>query len=284
MTQQKNPLTGYFRTPKLYVNLPTQGKFYHDDVIDWPETGELAVYAMTAKDELIMKNPDALLNGEAVASVLCSCVPAIKKPRSLVGNDVEVLLIAIQSATYGDEVTIKEDCPKCKTPNEVSASIDAVLSTMTILEKSYIFETLDHLVIEVRPFSYESTVKAGISSFKSVRSLQALAQITDEFERLRTFSENFNQIAALNFELLIDSVASVKGKSSSGEPFLVTDRKNIAEFLENCDADVGKMVESKVAEVNKIGINRTIGIKCTNCNHDFSKDIGFDPVNFSMPS
>lgn len=281
---QKNPLTGYFRTPKLYVNVPTQGRFYQEDVIDWPETGELAVYAMTAKDELMMKNPDALLNGEAVASVITSCVPAIKKPRSLIGNDVEVLLIAIQSATYGDEVTIKEKCPKCKTDNEVAASIDAVLSTMTVLEKSYIFETKDHLSIEVRPFSYESTVKAGISSFKSVRSLQAMAQITDEFERLQTFSANFQQIAALNFELLIDSVASVKGKLSNGEPFLVTDRRNITEFLENCDADVGKMVETKVAEVNKIGINKTVTIKCTNCEHEFNKDIGFDPVNFSMPS
>lgn len=283
MTQQ-NPLAGYFRTPKLYVNLPTQGKFYQDNVIDWPETGELAVYAMTAKDELIMKNPDALLNGEAVANVIASCVPAIKKPRMLIGNDVEVLLIAIQAATYGDEVTIKEKCPECKTENEVVASIDAVLSTMTLLEQSYVFETKNHLTIEVRPFSYESTVKAGISSFKSVRSLQALAQITDEFQRLQTFSENFKQIAALNFELLIDSVASVKGKTANGEPFVVSDRKNIVEFLENCDAEVGKLVESKVADVNKIGIDKTVHIKCTNCEHEFTKDIGFDPVNFSMPS
>lgn len=281
---QKNPLVGYFRTPKLYVSLPTQGKFYQDDVIDWPESGELAVYAMTAKDELVMKNPDALLNGEAVANVIASCVPAIKKPRSLIGNDVEVILIAIQSATYGDEVTIKEKCPECKTETEVMASIDAVLSTMTLLEKSYIFDTRDHLKIEVRPFTYESTVKAGISSFKSVRSLQSLAQITDEFQRLQTFSENFKQIAALNFELLIDSVASVKGHGANGEPFLVTDRRNIAEFLENCDAEVGKLVESKVAEVNKIGIDKTVNIKCTNCEHEFSKEIGFDPVNFSMPS
>lgn len=281
---QNNPLVGYFRTPKLYVNLPTQGKFYQDDVIDWPASGELAVYAMTAKDELVMKNPDALLNGEAVANVIASCVPAIKKPRSLIGNDVEVLLIAIQSATYGDDVSIKEKCPECKTENEVAASIDAVLSTMTVLEKSYIFETKDHLTIEVRPFTYESTVKAGISSFKSVRSLQALAQITDEFERLQTFSANFKQIAALNFELLIDSVACVTGKTQNGEPFVVTDRRNIAEFLENCDADVGKLVESKVSEVNKIGIDKTVNIKCTNCEHEFSKEIGFDPVNFSTPS
>lgn len=281
---QKNPLTGYFRNPKLYVGLPTRGKFYDDDVIDWPESGELAVYAMTAKDEMMMKNPDALLNGEAVANLIRSCVPAIKKPRALIGNDVDVLLIAIQAATYGDEIPVKEKCPKCSYLNEVVASTDAILSTMTTLEESYIFETKDNLSIEVRPFTYESTVKAGLSSFKSVRSLQTLSQITDEIERLKSFSENFKQIAALNFELLIDSVASVKGKTPDGEPFIVTDRKNITEFLENCDSDVGKLVDTKVNEVNKIGINKTFRIICGECSHEFTKELAFDPVNFSTAS
>ncbi len=163
-------------------------------------------------------------------------------------------------------------------------SLDAVLSTMTILEQSYSFETKDHLLIEVRPFTYESMIKAGLSSFKSVRSLQALGQIEDEVQRLRIFSENFKQIAALNFDLLIDSVASVRGKNAEGEPFVVTDRRNIAEFLENCDAEIGKAIENKVGEVTKIGVDKKVNIKCTTCDHEFSKDIGFDPVNFSMPS
>lgn len=281
---QQNPLTGYFRSPKLYTGLPTQGKFYQEDVIDWPESGELAVYAMTAKDEMMMKNPDALLNGEAVANLIRSCVPAIKKPRSLIGNDVDVLLIAIQSATYGNEIPVKESCPECKTENEMVADGSAVLATMTFMEQSYVFETKDHLSIEIRPFTYESTVKAGLSSFKSVRSLQSLAQITDEFERLKQFSDNFKQIAVLNFELLIDSVASVRGTTPTGEKFVVTDRKNITEFLENCDSEVGKAIEARVAEVNKIGIDKTVHITCTNCEHEYTKELAFDPVNFSTAS
>lgn len=281
---QRNPLAGYFRNPKMYISLPTRGKFYQEDVIDWPESNELAVYAMTAKDEMMMKNPDALLNGEAVASLILSCVPAIKKPRALIGNDVDVILIAIQAATYGDEIPVKEKCPKCSTLNEVAASTDAVLSTMTTLEESYIFETKDHLFVEVRPFTYDSTVKAGLSSFKSIRSLQTMSQISDEFERLKAFSENFKQIATLNFELLIDSVASIKGETPQGEPFLVTDRRNITEFLENCDSDVGKLIDSKVTEVNKIGINKTFTIICSNCSHEFTKELTFDPVNFSTAS
>ena len=65
----KNPLAGHFRTPKLYTSLPSGGDYYNLDIID-TSLDEHAVYSMTAKDELIMKNPDALLNGDAVIQVM----------------------------------------------------------------------------------------------------------------------------------------------------------------------------------------------------------------------
>lgn len=283
MTQQ-NPLAGYFRSPKLYVSLPTQGKYYNQDVLDLPESGELAVYAMTAKDELAMKNPDALLNGESIAQVITSCVPAVKKPRSLISNDIDVLMIAIQGATYGDEIEVSEKCPNCATENNVVASVDAVLSTMSKMEESYILELPQGLEVEIRPFSYESTVRAGIANFKSARSLQAISAMDDELEQIRSFAGNFREIAFLNFELLIDSVSCVKGITPTGEKFVVSDRKNIREFLENCDASVGKAIEAKAGEVNKIGVNKNITIKCTECEHEFNKEVGFDPVNFFTAS
>ena len=78
MSNNTNPLAGHFRTPKLYTGLPSGGKFYGDDVLEMPTSGEVPVFPMTAKDEIMLKNPDALLNGEAVASVLMCCIPAIK--------------------------------------------------------------------------------------------------------------------------------------------------------------------------------------------------------------
>ena len=60
--KKSNPLAGYYRAPKMYTEIPTGGKYYDDKIIEWPDTNELPVYPMTAKDEMIMKNPDALLN------------------------------------------------------------------------------------------------------------------------------------------------------------------------------------------------------------------------------
>jgi len=284
MANTQNPLSGFYRAPKLYTGLPTGGKFYDDGVIDWPETDELAVFPMTAKDEMIMKNPDALLNGEAVAQVIASCVPAVKKPRQLISNDVDALLIAIQGATAGDEVEVSGKCPKCNEQVTSIVSIEGALDTMTVLKETYRFKTTQDLEIEIRPYTYESTVKAGIANFQSTRSLQSLQNIEDEMEQLKAFNNNFMQIAALNFDLIVDSVSCVRGKDAEGEDFIVTDRKHIREFLENCESAVGHKIEDSIAEVNKLGVQKTVQLECEDCEETFEQDIGFDPVNFFTAS
>lgn len=284
MANTHNPLAGFYRSPKLYTKLPSLGKFYTDDVVDMPSTGELPVYAMTAKDEMIMKNPDALLNGEAVAQVVASCVPAVKKPRELIGNDVETLLVAIQGATAGDDIEVSAKCTNCETEINSVASIETALESMTILEDQYIVELDTGLKVTVRPFTYESTVRAGIANFQSTRSLQGLQGIEDELEQLKAFNQSFMQIAALNFDLIVDSVSSIAGTDTDGEEFVVSDRAAIREFLENSDSKVGKKIESEIDAVNKLGINKTVQLECEECNNVFETDIGFDPVNFFTAS
>lgn len=284
MANTQNPLAGFYRSPKLYTRLPTQGKFYDEGVIEWPETGELAVFPMTAKDEMIMKNPDALLNGEAVAQVISSCVPAVKKPRQLISNDVDALLVAIQGATNGDEIEVNGNCSNCSEAVSGIASIEAALDTMTMLKSAYSFDTAGGLKVEIRPYTYESTVKAGIANFQSTRSLQGLAEIKDEMEQLKAFNQNFMQIAALNFELIVDSVSAVRGVDAEGDEFIVTDRGQIQQFLENCESTVGKQIEGCIKEVNDLGINKTMQLECEACGTTFEQEIGFDPVNFFTAS
>ena len=83
----QNPLKQFYRTPKVYVQLPSRGRF--NKVNSEAMTGEVPVYAMTSKDELLMKNPDALLNGDAVVGVIKSCVPSITDTKNLPVCDVD---------------------------------------------------------------------------------------------------------------------------------------------------------------------------------------------------
>jgi len=283
MANNSNPLSGYFRAPKLYTKIPSGGRFYTPDILDMPSSNELPIFPMTAKDELIMKNPDALLNGEAVASLIVSCVPSVRKPKALISNDVDALLVAIQGATYGDDINVKGTCPKCQKECSGVASVEGALETMTVLEETYKFETHNGLTIELKPFSYESTIKAGIANFKSTRSLQSLSEIKDEMEQLKAFNESFLRIAALNFDLIVDSVASVSGIGEAGEKFSVTGPKLIREFLENCETVIGKTIEEKITNMNKIGVNKNVQLECEE-HGPFAQEVGFDPVNFFTAS
>ena len=58
------------RQPKIFIDLPSQGKFYNSDVVS--KTEGLAVFGMTAMDEIMLKTPDALFSGEATAQVMKS--------------------------------------------------------------------------------------------------------------------------------------------------------------------------------------------------------------------
>ena len=282
MSKTHNPLAGFFRTPKLFTKVPSQGKFYTDDVVEMPDSGELPIFPMTAKDEVILKNPDALLNGEAVAHVIMSCVPAVKNPRKMISNDIEALLVAIQGASRGDSVEVTGKCPECGEICTSTASVESALETMSVLEETYSFKTNSGLEITLRPFTYESTIKAGIANFQSTRSLQGISEIADEMEQLKAFNASFVRIAQMNFDLVVDSVASISGVNN-GEEFTVYDRGQIKEFLENCETSIGRKIEEQIEGINKIGVNRKIQLECDK-HGPFEQDIGFDPVNFFTAS
>ena len=304
MTQkQQNPLSSYYRAPKLYSKLPSLGRYYTSAVVELPENGELPVFAMTAKDEMLMKNPDALLNGEAVVRVIESCVPNVKDAKAMLSSDIDTLLVAIQGATHGDDIEVKATCDKCESEATGMASVETALETMGTLEDEYIVD-INNLSITIRPFTYDSTIKAGLTNFKSTRSLQALGDIEDDQERLKVFNENFKQVAALNFDLILDSVASISGSNDEGD-FVVEDRDFIAEYLNNVDSSVGKAIEDRIADINGIGIQQEMLMTCVNPEcpenegkiseegfdpevdkdlYTFKSKVNFDPVNFFTAS
>ena len=284
MNKTQNPLSAYFRAPKLFTKIPSGGKFYAEGVIEFNDDSslELAIFPMTTKDELLLKNPDALLNGEAVASLIHSCVPEIKNARELYSADVDALLIAIRGASGGDNVDVAAKCPKCETITDVTVSVASSLQSMEELKDLYQITLANGLVITGMPFSYKNTIKAGVASFQSTRSMQSIATLTDDMERLKAFNSSFVKLADLNFELLIDAIYSVVYQDEEGEDVAIKDKLIIREFLENTDSTLGKEIEAFINSINAKGVNSEVQIVCNNeeCGEEFVSSINFDPVNF----
>ena len=281
-----NPLKGHFRAPKMFTRLPSGGAFYNEGVLELNDTGEVEIYAMTSRDEVLMRNPDALLNGESVSQIISSCAPQIKKPRDLLGADVDALMVAIQGATYGDEVRVETPCPECGNTVVGAGSVQASLSTMKNVPTDVKVETDNGLTIELRPVTYETTIAAGVSNFQNARSMQSIADIDDDLEKLKAFNESYMKMAELNFLVILDSIYSISGTDQNGEEFIVTDRENIREFMENVETDIGKRVTEQVNILQEAGIDKNVKIQCQeeSCGHIFETNLEFDPVNFSTAS
>ena len=161
--KKQNPLSQWFRQPKVYIKLPSNGEFYPHGALDKSANGEYPVYAMNAKDELMFKTPDALLTGQSTVEVIKSCIPAIQDPWSMPSIDLDVALVAIRIATYGQNMEVTANCPHCK--NENSYDVDLVAWLGTIGNFEYHTEVnCDPLMVHVRPYSYQELSKTNIKN------------------------------------------------------------------------------------------------------------------------
>src|SRR6056300_1054131 len=92
-----------------------------------PETGELPVYAMTAKDELTFKTPDALLNGQATVDVIQSCIPNIKNAWAMPSIDLDAVLTAIRIASIGETMDMTVTIPNTEIETTYTVDLRRVL-------------------------------------------------------------------------------------------------------------------------------------------------------------
>ena len=283
MTQDnQNPLAQFYRKEKLFVTLPSKGAYYSEKIIDMPDDGELGIKPMTAADEILLKNPDALLTGRAVSDVIKSCVPAVKQPRKLLACDVDTLLISIRRASYGDTTELKSVCPNCNEENVYDLDLDTVLTNADPLESSYEVILPEGLTVFLQPGTFETLTKQSKALFENAKVQRALANpaITDEAS-LAMLSSAFSKMSQINFDLVADAIVKIVFTDGEGQEHVITSKKHIGEFIANVEKKEIDMIDEKIAEINKVGIKRDMSVQCIHCEHKWEAPIEFNPVNFS---
>ena len=236
--KQQNPLSAYFRAPKLYTQIPSGGKYYTPDIVEMPDTGELPVFAMTSKDEMIMKNPDALLNGEAVVQVIQSCIPNIKNAWAVPSIDIDAILIAIRLATYGEIMEMSITVPGIEEERSFELDLRTLLDTLTSQQFENLIQ-MDGYTVEIAPLTYKEFTETAMKTFEEQRLFKVINDdAMPETEKLKLFNESFGRLTDLNINTVIKSVKCV---TFDGEQ-PVTNQQHIAEFFENADKSVFKSV------------------------------------------
>lgn len=284
MNTHSNPLQQFYRQEKLYISLPSNGSFYEPGVVELNSNNEIGIRAMTAADELLLKNPDALLNGEAIRRIILSCVPSVKKPDKLLANDVEAIVVAIRHASFGDKLEVSTKCPNCNTESIVELSISDTLNTAQHLEDHYKVDLENGVHLFLRPFTFVESMQSIKSTFEQNNIIR---QIEDdrlsEEEKLKIVGTSIAKLGALTLEMVANSI--IKAEIHNGDEVItVTNATHIKEFMSNIGRDQGERVQEILEKINKIGIKQEYTTKCNNCGHEYEIPIDFNPATFFTKS
>ena len=238
-----NPLQKYFRQPKIYLSLPSNGKYYPAGSLEISENGEYPVFPMTARDEIMIKTPDALLNGQATASVITSCIPAIKDPFNMPSMDLDACLIAIRIATYGEMMEVSIKVPVTGEDKDFDLDLRIMLDQFSNVDYNSAIE-LDGMIVNLRPLTYGEFTETSRKTFDEQRIFKVIND-TDmaEGDKLATFTESFKKLTDLTILTLEKSIASIEVGDD-----VVTDQAHIKEFIANTDKGLFESVTNHIEE------------------------------------
>jgi len=269
-----NPLQKYYRQPKVYLSLPSQGQYYPEGTLEGDPTN-LPVFGMTAMDEIIFKTPDALFSGESTVSCIRSCIPGIKDPWSIPQIDIDSILIAIRIATYGQYMDSNYKCSKCEEENTVSIDLS---KTLDYFAQTKFSSKVDVFPIQVylRPFSYKEQTDMAMKQYELQRMLlQTTGESIEEPERNKRLDEFYTTLARYQVESYKQQIDYVEA-----DDFRVNSKEEIIDFINNSDRAffdaIRKHLEAQ-QEVWKIPLQPSA---CGNCSHENTVSFSLDQSNF----
>ena len=279
-TNTHNILEQYYRRPEIYVTLPSNGQFYPEGTLESSATGELPVYGMTAKDDIFLKTPDALISGEAVVQVIKSCIPSIKDPWEMPITDVDYALIAIRIASYGEEMTMESTCTNCQ--HEHALGIDLThyiekLGSITIDTDQSTIE-YNELKIHIKPLSYHELSLLQRKAFEEQRVLQ-LAQDSEEMEeeeRQKIYTDILTNMTEINISMISSAIQGIE--LPEGE--LIVNKEEIVKFIDNSNVKLFNKITEVIESIREKTVIPPINSECPECKHPFEFPLIFNYSSF----
>ena len=252
------PLQGFFRKAKFQLQLPSRGRWYPKDSIALNENGTVDVFSMTATDDVKFRASEASVSGTSVYELVKSCVPNIKDPESIPAIDLDILLLAIRKASYGDILKLEVSVPKTSLKRTLELSIDELISDIppiTMWEENLTIvheKTGEQLDVVIKPNSAKSLfgmTKALAHQNQSIYKVAENSEVADD-DKLIALEGTVKELSELKIRLVIEGIVSV----STGT-FKTDNSEEITHLIRNLDYDYFKTIEAHFnAQRKKFGI------------------------------
>jgi len=275
---QENPLQKYYRQPAIYINLPTKGRYYSADAYAPTATGEIPVLPMTARDELSFRTPDAMMSGQATVDVIRSCVPNILDPWKLVNYDIDIILLALRIATYGETMDITAVVPVVNESMTQSVNLPALLDTVRSITIDDNAVTKQGFRIKFNPLTYKEITQSQLLAFEQQKTMSSVSasQMSEE-EKNKRFTESFKKLTDVNWSILQDSIQQI----TTPDGVVVSDKEQINDFLSNCNSKIVMEIQEELGRVRNQANFKPLKFKSTEEQIKRGAPVSFDvPLTF----
>lgn len=278
MENKSNPLKEYFRKPGIWIALPSKGAYYDGTLSEINDMGEIPVFPMTAKDELILKNADALLNGSAITQLVKSCVPCIADPTVMPAVDLDAVLIAIKRCTYGDKISItaKHDCDTAE-ETEFDINLNALIGSIETFDSIPAVDFDNGIKANIRPITVKDILSLNMVQYEQVRAIQIADQKNiDEKAKLDVMQKSYEALTNAGITIVSNSIESVTLPDGAS----VVDHGLILEWVSDLPRNEYAKLEKSIMTTNNKGIKKEFEISCPQCKKMFTSKLDLNPTTF----
>lgn len=240
--------------------------------------GEIPIYPMTAKDELLLKNADSLLNGTAIYDLIKNCAPSIQDPESMPNIDLDAVLLAIRRATYGEymDITVQHDC-NTDAKNEVRLNLDHFISTIKTIDQVEPIILDNGIKVFVRPVNVRQLLRLNWVQYQQIRNLQHAEQNgVDEKAKIDILQSSYAELTEASVAVVSDCIDTVLLPDATA----VTDKDNITEWVLDLSNTDYKKIENLIMGLSEQGLQKKFQVTCDKCGKEFDSQIDLNPTTF----
>ena len=266
----KNPLIARVRIPGQRFTLPSGGLFYKNGELDDSVTnGEVEVQPITMTDDLVLKNPDKLLNGDGITEVIARCVPQIKKPWDLLHKDVDFLVVALRIVSYGEHVEVSHVHDTCPVTYEKDGETlrHSRVYKANIRELMNKTKRIDPTTIDTKfkiKLDNDQEVSIKPMTFRAFVNVMNLQLENEEDFDSETLKKNI-------LDMLLDVILTVDE---------ISDRQMIHDWLIAAGPKIVGQLNEEIARTFSWGTDMTIQTTCVDCEEKIEVAIPIDPLSF----
>jgi hypothetical protein len=214
--------------------------------------GTVQIRALTTKDELIWTDKKLVEDLKAPMIILKNTVLGLKKPELLIRADVESMLLQARILTYGNMTNVSWACSECGSDNSIK--VDYTKLPLNVIE------SFEQLMLTFK--NYELFMVPII--FKEAVEIQ-MANDNDVSEQL---------------DKIVSCIQRVDVADKEGRKTTVTDKRMIAQWVEQINPKDFRVIIDHFTMVNKVGTVTSIDVKCSHCGYKEKTEVVVDITNF----